>query len=69
MKKRKSLKKSAWDKIEEYGIDTSIIRHNLELSPHERVVEHQKILKFYLTLKAAGKKYYARLGKNIKNFD
>jgi hypothetical protein len=69
MRKRKSRKKSAWDKIEEYGIDASIIRHNLELSPHERVVEHQKTLKFYLALKTAGKKYYARLGKNIKDFD
>ena len=67
--KKYSFKKSAWDKLERYGIDASIIRHNLELSPHERVVEHQKTLKFYLTLKAAGRKYYARLGKNIKDSD
>ena len=69
MKKKSFIKKSAWNKLEKYGMDTSIIRYNLELTPHERVVEHQKILKFYFTLKAAGKKYYARLGKNIKDFD
>jgi len=69
MKKKNYIKNSAWRKLEKYGVDTSIIRLNLERTPHERVVEHQKILKFYSTLKAAGKKYYAGLGKNIKDFD
>ncbi|MBN2373366.1 hypothetical protein JXL19_06245 [bacterium] len=62
-------KGSAWRKAEQYGFDMSIIRNNLGLSPHERVVEHQKALEFYLTLKAAGKRYYARLGKDLKDLD
>ena len=62
-------KQTAWDKAEEYGFDMSIIRYNLGLTPHQRVVEHQKALEFYSTLKAAGKKYYARLGKNLKDID
>ena len=59
----------AWRKAEQFGFDMSIIRNNLRLSPHERVVEHQKALEFYLTLKEAGKRYYARLGKDLTDFD
>ena len=67
MSKKKSINKSAWHKAEKYGFDISIIKHNLELTPHERIVEHQKALKFYLTLKEAGLEHYARLGKNLKD--
>jgi len=60
---------TAWHKAEQYGFDMSIIRYNLRLTPQERVVEHQKALEFYLILKAAGKKYYARLEKDLTDFD
>ena len=69
MNKEKRAKGTAWRTAEHYGFDMSVIRYNLRLTPHERVVEHQKALEFRLTLKAAGKRYYARLGKNIKDLD
>lgn len=69
MNKEKRTKETAWHRAEQYGFDMSVIRHNLQLTPHERVVEHQKALEFRLTLKAAGKQYYARLGKDLKDLD
>lgn len=69
MNEEKKIKGTAWHKAEQYGFDMSIIRYNLRLTPHERVVEHQKALEFCLTLKAAGKRYYARLGKDFTDID
>jgi len=69
MNREKKLTGAAWRTAEQYGFDMSIIRYNLRLTPHERVVEHQKALEFCLTLKAAGKQYYARLGKDLKDLD
>jgi hypothetical protein len=38
----------------EAGIDLSLIDHMLELTPAERLAEHQQVLDFLLSIKGAG---------------
>ena len=44
----------AWRSAYEAGIDMSLIEHTLELTPAERLQEHQQVLDFLLTIKGAG---------------
>jgi hypothetical protein len=44
----------AWRAACEAGIDMSLIEHTLNLTPAERLAEHQQVLDFLLTIKGAG---------------
>ena len=44
----------AWRAAYEAGIDMSLIEHTLELTPAERLQEHQQVLDFLLTIRGAG---------------
>jgi hypothetical protein len=43
-----------WRAAMEAGIDMSLIEHALELTPEERLNEHQRFLNFLLEIRAAG---------------
>jgi hypothetical protein len=36
------------------GIDMSLIEHALELTPEQRLAEHQQVRDFFLTIQGAG---------------
>jgi hypothetical protein len=44
----------AWRAAHEAGIDMSAIEHALELTPEQRLAEHQKVINFLLTIQEAG---------------
>jgi hypothetical protein len=44
----------AWRAAREAGIDISLVKHMLELTPAERLEEHQQVLDFLLTIQGAG---------------
>ena len=43
-----------WRAAHEAGIDMSLIEHMLELTPAQRLEEHQQVLDFLLEIQAAG---------------
>jgi len=44
----------AWRAAHEAGVDMSLIEHMLELTPEERLAEHQQVIDFLLEVQAAG---------------
>lgn len=66
MKGQKSKTSNHWERAKRYGIDMSIIDANLQKTPTERAITHQAALELALTLREAGRKYYARLSKTSK---
>jgi hypothetical protein len=44
----------AWRAAWEAGVDMSLIEHALTLTPEQRLVEHQQVIDFLLTLQGAG---------------
>ncbi|SPE60577.1 hypothetical protein SBV1_460036 [Verrucomicrobia bacterium] len=44
----------AWRAACEYGFDMSLVAEALELTPEQRLEEHQHVLDFLLTIKGAG---------------
>jgi hypothetical protein len=45
----------AWRAAMESGFDMSLIEHSLTLTPEQRLVEHQQVINFLLTVEEAGK--------------
>ncbi len=43
-----------WRAAQKAGIDMSLIEHMLELTPAQRLEEHQQVLNFLLEIQAAG---------------
>ena len=43
-----------WRAAQKAGIDMSLIEHMLELTPAQRLEEHQHVLNFLLEIQAAG---------------
>jgi hypothetical protein len=43
-----------WRAAHEAGIDMSLIEHALELTPEQRLAEHQEVRDFFLTIQGAG---------------
>lgn len=56
-----SHKQSARKQAEKFGIDMSLLEANLTMSYTQRVINFQKALILFETLKKAGKAYYDRL--------
>jgi hypothetical protein len=49
----------AWRAAQEAGLDMSLLEHALELTPAERLHEHQQVLDFLLTVRESGPDYGA----------
>jgi hypothetical protein len=47
----------AWREAVEAGIDMTLVEHNLELTPEQRLAQHQCALDFALSLYGAGLKH------------
>ena len=52
---------------DESGVDISLLRENLRLTPTERLEHHQQALKFYLEVRRAGTA--AGLSKDPRSFE
>jgi hypothetical protein len=49
----------AWRAAHEAGLDMSLIEGALELTPEQRLAEHQQVIDFLLEVQAAGKPHAA----------
>ena len=43
-----------WRAAHDAGIDMSLVEHMLELTPEQRLAEHQQVIDFLLEVQAAG---------------
>jgi len=43
----------AWDRGVELGIDVADLEHNLQLTPEQRIVQHQRTLRVMEAMRAA----------------
>jgi hypothetical protein len=50
----------AWRAAHEAGVDVSLLEATLQLTPEERLVEHQQVLDFLLQVQAAGQAHATR---------
>ena len=60
MTEREFSPKEALEMAEAYGVDLSLLRERLQLSPTERLRRHQATLEFVVRLKQAGLERRAR---------
>lgn len=60
------MRKTSWEKAKEYGVDVSILWHNLQMTPTERIIAHQKAVENAQFVRMAGANYYAGLKGKIK---
>jgi pheromone shutdown protein TraB len=58
---------SAAEEATAYGIDVSILDANLQLTPMQRLIAHQKALEAALAVREAGARYYA--GRSTPSHD
>ena len=45
----------AWRAAVEYGFDMSLLEESLQLTPEQRLAEHQRVLDFLIEVQEAGK--------------
>lgn len=50
----------AWRAAAEYGFDMSLIEASLELTPEQRLAEHQQVIDFLLELRESGQAHAAK---------
>ena len=50
----------AWRAAHEYGFDMSLVEASLELTPEERLAEHQQVINFLLEVQEAGQSHVAK---------
>lgn len=59
-----SSSKNPWQEAEAYGIDTSLLQSNLELSYEERMDQHESALDFLLEILQAKEQIYGKPQKD-----
>lgn len=62
------INKDPWRSAEEYGIDISILRENLNLSVEEKVVRHERALSLRFELEKVRSQVYGKTQSNSENF-
>ena len=50
----------AWIEAHEYGFDMSLVEASLELTPEQRLVEHQQVIDFLSEVQEAGRSNAAK---------
>lgn len=50
----------AWRAASEAGLDMSLVEAALELTPEQRLAEHQQVIDFLLEVRAAGEDHAAK---------
>jgi hypothetical protein len=50
----------AWRAAHEYGFDMSLIESSLDLTPEQRLAEHQQVLDFLLEIQEVGNSHAAK---------
>jgi hypothetical protein len=50
----------AWRAAHEYGFDMSLVEASLELTPEQRLAEHQQVINFLLEVQEAGQSHAAK---------
>ena len=50
----------AWRAAVKYGFDMSLLEESLELTPEQRLAEHQRVLDFLIEVQEAGQTHGAR---------
>jgi len=50
----------AWIAAHEYGFDMSLVEASLNLSPEQRLAEHQQVIGFLLEVQEAGRSHAAK---------
>lgn len=62
----RTRKKTAWERAQAYGIDTTLLEANLDLSHTERALQLMHALELVRELQQAGKRYYAQHRRTSK---
>jgi len=50
----------AWRAAHEYGFDMSLVEASLDLTPEQRLAEHQQVIDFLLEVQEAGQSHAAK---------